>query len=422
MNIYESPKFKFPKLPKNKVFLLVILFIFLASFFGFLAGLVSGSFYYSQIKNYLANLNIDLPEVEIVEKDDQVYSSQEELVVKAVEDIWPAVVSIVVSKDVPIMENYLSDPFEEFFEFPFELEIPQSEQKGTERQEIGSGTGFIISSDGLVLTNKHVVLDEEADYTVFTNDGESYTAKVLAKDAIQDIAVLKIDQSNGEPFSVVKFGDSDKLKSGQTVVAIGSALGEFRNTVSVGVISALGRTITASGGGLVETLEDVIQTDAAINKGNSGGPLLNLRGEVIGINTATVMGAQSISFAIPINYAKRGVDQVKATGKIVYPYLGVRYVLVDATIKEKNDLTVAYGAWIIKGSAGEPAVVPESAADLAGLKENDIILEFEGEKIDLDNSLSKMIVKREPGDKVSLKIMRNGLEMTVTAILGERSQ
>ncbi len=422
MNIYESPKFKFPKLPKNKVFLLVILFIFLASFFGFLAGLISGSFYCSQIKNYLANLNIDLPEVEIVEKDDQVYSSQEELVVKAVEDIWPAVVSIVVSKDVPIMENYLSDPFEEFFEFPFELEIPQSEQKGTERQEIGSGTGFIISSDGLVLTNKHVVLDEEADYTVFTNDGESYTAKVLAKDAIQDIAVLKIDQSNGEPFSVVKFGDSDKLKSGQTVVAIGSALGEFRNTVSVGVISALGRTITASGGGLVETLEDVIQTDAAINKGNSGGPLLNLRGEVIGINTATVMGAQSISFAIPINYAKRGVDQVKATGKIVYPYLGVRYVLVDATIKEKNDLTVAYGAWIIKGSAGEPAVVPESAADLAGLKENDIILEFEGEKIDLDNSLSKMIVKREPGDKVSLKIMRNGLEMTVTAILGERSQ
>jgi S1-C subfamily serine protease len=422
MNIYEFPKFKLPKLPKNKVFLLVILFIFLASFFGFLAGLVSGSFYYSQIKNYLANLNIDLPEVEIVEKDDQVYSSQEELVVKAVEDIWPAVVSIVVSKDVPIMENYLSDPFEEFFEFPFELEIPQSEQKGTERQEIGGGTGFIISSDGLVLTNKHVVLDEEADYTVFTNDGESYTAKVLAKDAIQDIAVLKIDQSNGEPFSVVKFGDSDKLKSGQTVVAIGSALGEFRNTVSVGVISALGRTITASGGGLVETLEDVIQTDAAINKGNSGGPLLNLRGEVIGINTATVMGAQSISFAIPINYAKRGVDQVKATGKIVYPYLGVRYVLVDATIKEKNDLTVAYGAWIIKGSAGEPAVVPESAADLAGLKENDIILEFEGEKIDLDNSLSKMIVKREPGDKVSLKIMRNGLEMTVTAILGERSQ
>jgi S1-C subfamily serine protease len=422
MNIYESPKFKFPKLPKNKVFLLVILFIFLASFFGFLAGLVSGSFYYSQIKNYLANLNIDLPEVKIMEKEDPVCSSQEDLVVKAVEDIWPAVVSIVVSKDVPIVESYLSDPFEEFFEFPFELEIPQSEQKGTERQEIGSGTGFIISSDGLVLTNKHVVLDEEADYTVFTNDGESYTAKVLAKDAIQDIAVLKIDQSNGEPFSVVKFGDSDKLKSGQTVVAIGSALGEFRNTVSVGVISALGRTITASGGGLVETLEDVIQTDAAINKGNSGGPLLNLRGEVIGINTATVMGAQSISFAIPINYAKRGVDQVKATGKIVYPYLGVRYVLVDATIKEKNDLTVAYGAWIIKGSAGEPAVVPESAADLAGLKENDIILEFEGEKIDLDNSLSKMIVKREPGDKVSLKIMRNGLEMTVTAILGERSQ
>ena len=418
MGLYELPKFNPPKFLKNKIFWLAVLIVFLSSSFGFLAGLVSGSIYYLQIKNYLSGLDVEIPEAKtIIEKEYLPQTTQEEAIIKAVENIWPSVVSIVVTKDVPIIEQYFYNPFE-----GFEFQIPQYREKGTEKQEVGGGSGFIVSQDGLVLTNKHVVLDQTADYTVFTNDGKSYSAAVLARDPVQDIAILKINQDGTGPFSTVKFGDSDKLQVGQTVIAIGNALGEFRNTVSVGVVSGLGRTITASGGGMIETLEDIIQTDAAINKGNSGGPLLNLKGEVIGINTATVVDAQNIGFAIPVNKAQKSIEQVKTLGKIVYPFLGVRYVLITDEIQQKNNLKVNYGAWIIKGDGGEPAVTPGSAAQIAGLKENDIILEFNGEKITVENSLAKLIMKYNPGDKVVLKILRGEQEEMVQAVLEEKSE
>jgi serine protease Do len=206
------------------------------------------------------------------------------------------------------------------------------------------------------------------------------------------------------------------------VIAIGNALGEFRNTVSVGVVSGLGRKVTASGGGVVETLYDVIQTDAAINPGNSGGPLLNLRGEVIGINFAMAKGAENIGFAIPINYAKKDIEQIKKYGKIVFPFLGVRYVIITDQIQKENNLPVNYGAWVLKGPKGEPAIFPGSAAEKAGLKEGDIILEFNGEKITADNPLAKIITKYQPGDKVSLKILRAKKEITLEAVLGEYPQ
>jgi len=223
-------------------------------------------------------------------------------------------------------------------------------------------------------------------------------------------------------FPTVQLGDSDRIRIAQTAIAIGNALGEFRNTVSVGTVSGLGRTITASGGGLVETIEDVIQTDAAINLGNSGGPLLNLQGEVIGINTAMVQEAQNIGFAIPINKAKRDIEQVSQLGKIVYPYLGIRYVLINEQIKEENNLQVSYGAWLTKGDQGEEAVTSDSAADKAGLKENDIILEFNGEKITTDNSLSKVMQKYNPGDKVVLKFLRDNKESLLQVTLDERTE
>jgi serine protease Do len=435
MGLYDLPKFEIPRLRapkflKSRVFWFFVLIIFLSSIFGFLAGLVSGSYFYLEIKNYLSKLNIEMPEVQkIIEKEYIPQTTQEEAIVRAVENISPAVVSIIITKDLPVFEEYYISPFEEFF--GPEFKIPQYRQKGTEKREIGGGTGFIVSKDGMILTNKHVVLDKEADYTVFTNDGKSYPAKVLARDPVQDLAIIKIDQEKIvneqgsfvlKSFPVVEFGDSEKLEIGQTVIAIGNALGEFRNTVSVGVVSGLGRTITASGGGLVETIEDVIQTDAAINKGNSGGPLLDLKGEVIGINTAMVQGAQSIGFAIPINKAKKDIKQIKTLGKIVYPFLGVRYILITEKIKEKNNLPVNYGAWIIKGNQGESAIYPNSAAEKAGLKENDIILEFNNEKITIDNSLAKIIQKYDPGDKVVLKILRGKEEKIIQATLGERSE
>ncbi len=438
MNLYELPKFnlrgpriKPPNLLGNRIFWLVILVIFLSSIFGFLAGAISGI----EIKEYLLKLNIGLPGGKTtIEKEYVPQTTQEEAVIEAVKNASPAVVSIVITKDVPIIEQYYYNPFQEFEQFfgeGFQFQIPQYRQMGTEKQEVGGGTGFIISEDGMILTNKHVVLDTEADYTVLTNNGKTYPAKVLARDPIQDLAVIKIDQEkivdnqgkvNFKSFPVVKLGDSDKIQIGQTVITIGNALGEFRNTISVGVVSGLGRTITASGGGLVETLEDIIQTDAAINKGNSGGPLLNLKGEVIGINTAMVQEAQSIGFAIPINKAKRDIEQVKTLGKIVYPFLGVRYVLINDTIKKENNLSVNYGAWIKKGDQGEPAIESNSAAQIAGLKENDIILEFNGEKITTENTLAKLIMKYNPGDKVNLKILRDKTELNISVTLGERSE
>lgn len=429
IGISNGVKIKIPKIKlcpffKSRNFWQIILTIFLSAIFGFLAGVISSNYFYSQIKAYLSELNIELPESKgiekIVEKEYLPQISQEEAIIKVVNEVSPAVVSLVISKDVPILEKYYISPFEEFFGEGFEFKIPQYRQKGTEKKEIGGGTGFIVSEDGLILTNKHVVLDKDADYTVFTIDGRKFAAKVLARDLAQDLAIIKIEGIEG--LKPVKLGDSDKLQIGQTVVAIGNVLGEFRNSVSAGVISGLGRTITASGGGFVETLEDVIQTDAAINKGNSGGPLLNLKGEVIGINTAMVLEAQSVGFAIPINLAKKDIEQVKTLGKIVYPFLGVRYVLISEKIQKENNLPVNFGAWVIKGERGEPAIFPDSAAQIVGLREGDIILEFHGEKITLENSLAKIIMKYEPGDKVTLKILRNGKEKTVEVILGERSE
>jgi len=437
MNLYELPQIKLPKLKKGKgkgvrVFGVILAILFLSSLFGFLSGIISGSYFYLEIKDYLSQLNIELPEMKtVIEKEYIPQTSQEEKIIKVVESVSPAVVSIVISKDVSIFEEYFINPFQDFEGFFGEVpqfQVPQYRLKGTETQEIGWGTGFIVSEDGMVLTNKHVVLDEEADYTVFTNQGKKYPATVLDRDKFQDIAVLKIEQEKivddkGElqikSFPVAEMGNSEGLKIGQTVVAIGNALGEFRNTVSVGVVSGLGRKITASGGNFVETLENVIQTDTAINKGNSGGPLLNLAGNVIGINTAMVEGAQSIGFAIPINRAAKDVENVRTLGKIVYPFLGIRYVLLTESLQKENDLSVSYGAWI-KGDNGEEAIYPGSAAEEAGLAAGDILLEFNGEKITKDNSLAKIIQEYNPGDRVSLKFLREDEEQTVYATLGEK--
>ena len=431
MLLYDLPKFKWPKIknirikcPKfwqNKVFLIVVLTIFVSSVFGFISGTIAGSYFYTEVKNYLSKLNIEIPEPQVVEKiiekEYQPQTTQEEKIIQAVENVSPVVVSIIVTKDVKVLEEYWISPFEEF-----PLQIPEYREK-IEKKELGGGTGFIVSGEGMILTNSHVVSDEEADYTVFTNDGKKYPAQVLARDSFRDLAVIKIESQKS--FPVAKLGDSDKLQIGQTVIAIGNALGEFRNTVSVGVISGLGRTVTASGGGVVETLEDVIQTDAAINKGNSGGPLLNLKGEVIGVNFAMAEAAENIGFAIPINKAKKDIEQVKTLGKIVYPYLGVYYCLIDEEVQKEYNLSVDYGAWVGRDSYCQPyekGVIEGTAAAKAGLKEGDIILEFDGKTITAENSLAKIIMEYDPGDKVVLKILREGQEKIVQVTLDEMIQ
>jgi len=398
---------------KKEIFITVVL----AIIFGFIAGLFSSVclFKLSSFNNYFSTNSI-VQKKNVGSGNNQAGSiHQEKSIPEIVKEVSPAVVSIVISKLVPVLERYYYNPFGE--DSPFDIRIPMLREKGKELQEVGGGTGFIVSRDGLIITNKHVVNDSDAEYSVLTNDGKEYKAKVLARDPVQDVAILQISGNN---LPVVKFGDSDKLEIGQTVIAIGNALGEFRNTVSAGIISGLSRTMTASGGGVREQLEQLIQTDAAINPGNSGGPLLNLYGEVIGINTAIVQNAQSIGFAIPINKVKKDINDIKASGRIIYPMLGVRYVLVNKAIAESKNLSVDYGALIVGGeSKDEPAIISGSGAEKAGLKEGDIILELNGVKITEDNSLSKLIAQHKPGDTVRLKVLRNKEEITINAVLGE---
>lgn len=380
----------------------------------------------------------DLDSVKPPEIIKEIIRSDESDAVMAVAQVSPSVVSIVVSKYVrKYYGSYSPDPSADFFEdffgfdspfnFPFErgpsipTPIPSPDEGSLEKQEVGGGTGFVISSDqGLILTNKHVVSDKEATYTIVSNDGEKYAAEVLARDPFNDMAILKIKNPDFN-LPEVTLGDSSQLKIGQTVIAIGNALGEYRNTVTKGVISGISRRVVAGDAtGRSEILENVIQTDAAINFGNSGGPLINLQGEVIGINTAISQQGQLIGFAIPINQAKAVVESVEKYGRIVRPFLGIRYILINDQIAKVNNLSINYGALIIRGRRDiDLAVIPGSPANKAGLVENDIILEFNGEKITEERSLAKEIQKYKPGDAVELKVLHQGEEKTVTAVLEE---
>lgn len=350
----------------------------------------------------------------------------ESATIEVVKKAQPSVVSIIVSVKLKDLYNYTGPDLNDFFEFGWPFDFRQKEQviprgQEDELRQVGGGSGFIVSSDGLILTNKHVVSDENAVYTVVSNDGEKYEAKVLARDPISDLAILKIEATDLKP---IILGDSDKIQIGQTVIAIGNTLGEFSNTVTRGVVSGINRTVEAGGSsGYSEILETAIQTDAAINPGNSGGPLLNIRGEVIGINTAISQSGQLVGFAIPINEAKQVIESIKNTGKIVRPWLGLRYIVINAQLAKANQLKYEYGALVQKGQTAEDlAVIPGSPADKAGIVENDIILEVNGTKIDESHSLARILAKSAPGDEVELKIFHKDGEKTVKVKLDERPE
>jgi serine protease Do len=277
----------------------------------------------------------------------------------------------------------------------------------------GAGSGIVLSKDGYVLTNKHVVPDGTRNVKVVMSDGTEYTdVKIVGRDPVNDIAFLKINGvSNLTPAPI---GDSSSMVVGQKVVAIGNALGEFQNTVTAGIISGIGRPLQAAseGSGGSESLENLFQTDAAINPGNSGGPLLNFKGEVIGINTAVAQDAQGIGFAIPINDAAGLIKSVLATGKVERGIIGVRYVALTPQIATQNKLPVREGAWLV-GSAGAPAVVPGGPADRAGLKANDIIVKVNDQKITEGRSLAGLLGQFRPGDEVTLTVLRDGHEQTL---------
>ncbi len=335
----------------------------------------------------------------------------ESLVIDAVKKTNPAVVSIVITKDVPKFETYYEQqPAPGLFGFgDVFLNIPHMRQNGTQEQKIGGGSGFFVTSSGYLITNKHVVQDTSAEYTVFTNDGKKYPAKVIARDQTLDVAILKVEGI----FPYLEFGDSNGLQVGQSVIAIGNALGEFSNTVSVGVVSGLSRSITAGDNmGSFEQLDQVIQTDAAINPGNSGGPLLDLNGRVIGVNVAVAEGSENIGFALPGNAVKSIVDSVKATGTIVRPFIGIRYTQINADSKQKRNLPFEYGV-LVEGNQTGPGVVPNSPADKAGIVESDIILEIDGVKLTAEHSLAALIREKKVGDICTLSVYTKGSIKTI---------
>jgi len=323
----------------------------------------------------------------------QIVSTEEEVISKVAKEAGESVVSIDVTG---------IGQTQDIFGF----------RRNVEQQ--GAGTGVIVS-DKIVVTNKHVVPEGTSSVTVTLSDGTVLDAEVLARDPRNDVAFVKIKDSKGKTLKPAKLGDSTKLKVGQKVVAIGNALGEFQNTVTTGIVSGYGRSITAGENGDSEDLTNLIQTDAAINQGNSGGPLVNLSGEVIGINTAITSSSsgQSLGFSIPIDDIKSQITSVLEKGKIERPYLGVRYRAIDDRFAYVYNLPVKAGAYIPPSETGSSSIAKDSPADKSGLKEKDIITKIGDQELTEKNDLVTILGKYKVGDAVKLTILRDGKEQTI---------
>ncbi len=323
--------------------------------------------------------------------ENQKILNEESVVIDVAEKVSPSVVTVGISKT----QKTLKFPgFGQFFYFG----LPQEKEEKIE-QDIA--TGFILTRDGLIVTNKHVVSDASAKYRVITKDDKTYDVKKIYRDPTNDIAILKIDASGLSP---VELGDSSKLKVGQFVIAIGTALGEFRHTVTTGVISGIGRSITAGSPleGYVEQLDNVIQTDAAINPGNSGGPLLNSLGQVIGVNVAVSAEGQNIGFALPINIVKDSIKNFNETGQFSRPFLGVRYRMISKETAILND--VPEGAYVVEVVSGSPA-------EKAGIKVGDILTYMDDKRVsDTEGGLAKIISSKKVGDVVEITLWRDQKE------------
>ena len=332
-----------------------------------------------------------------------VIKSEESVVIDVVEQALPSVVTIGIKFTRRSSDRMEIDPFDPFSPF---RRIPGNER--TIERNIGSG--FIVSEDGIVITNKHVVNETDAEYTVITNDKQVYIVSKIYRDPLNDLAILKVNTTGLKPLIL---GDSSKLKLGQKAIAIGTPLGEFQNTITTGIVSGLGRGITAGSmyEGFVERLDSVIQTDAAISAGNSGGPLLNSSAEVIGVNTAVSSQGENIGFAIPVNVVKELLNNFEARGgSFERPYIGIRFSMIDQEIAQQEDLVE--GAFIQSVEEGSPA-------ERAGLKRGDIITAIDNIKLQGsdNNSLAKAIVQKKVGDKISIEFFREGTKQKVEVIL-----
>lgn len=339
---------------------------------------------------------LSLPSISPPEVPKQLLT-EESVTIDIAKKVSPSVVTVAVVE--PKKQVIQFDPFSGF-----------SSQDQGGQQDIGAG--FIVDVNGLIVTNKHVVSTTGVTYKVIIKDGKEYDVKKIYRDPANDVALLKIEASGLQP---VNLGNSDNLQVGQYVAAIGTALGQFRQSITTGVVSGIGRSIEAGSAnpfeGYAEQLDNVIQTDAAINPGNSGGPLLNSSEEVIGINVAVAAGAQNVGFALPINVVKTSIDQFHQTGEFVRPFLGVEYEVVTRDVAIRNDFPE--GAYVKN-------IIPGSAASQANIKVGDIITKFGGEKVTgTQASLGQLVNKHKVGDIVSVEVWRDGNTQTISVTLSE---
>jgi serine protease Do len=344
--------------------------------------------------------------------------TQEQKIIKIIEKTLPSVVSIEAYKKTLDVERVYPQWIFPFFEKKSKENqfLRKHEKNGTIR--FGGGSGFVVDSGGIIVTNVHVIIRDHLNYEATASDGKKFQAQLIATDPVDDVAFLKITGDSRMP--ALTLGDSSKIKLGQSVYAVGNVLGLFQNTVSSGIISGLARSIQAQSEAFNENLRGLIQTDAAINPGNSGGPLIDSSGNVIGINTASVLTAENIGFAIPINIIKKDIEQIKKYGRITKPFLGVRYVMIDNYIQDSLKLSVNYGAIALSPSNEREAVIKNSPAHKAGIRENDIILEIDGTKLTPQFSLQDFLETAKIGQKINLRILRNKKEVPLIAVLGER--
>jgi serine protease Do len=337
-----------------------------------------------------------------------VLTSQAALISSIAKEVGPSVVSVNVTSQ---QTGSLVDPF-----FGY---------GGSQSQE-SAGTGIILTTEGLILTNRHVVPAEATSVDITLSDGTVFeNVKVVGRTSERDsldVAFLQIQDTKGKKLTAAKLGNSAAMRVGDSVVAIGNALGQFQNTVTSGIVSGYGRSVQASdgSGGSVENLDNLFQTDAAINQGNSGGPLVNLNGEVIGMNTAVASESQNIGFAIPINDITGLIDSVKTTGKLQRPYLGVVYIPLTSDVAKEFGLSTERGAYIPKSSElnGQETIIAGGPAEKAGLKQGDVITKVEGTAIGETTSLTSLLGKRKVGEKVTLTVVRDGKTITIDVALG----
>jgi len=373
--------------PMARLLPLLLLVIFLSGGAGYIGG-------YAASKNNQLNTTGNAAKQQIINSESDLFNS-------IAKDVGESVVSI----------NVTSSATRQSFFFG-----PQSYQQQS------AGTGVIINTDGVIITNRHVIPAGAPDVSVTLSDGTTLDdVEVLGRTSDSDsldVAFLKIKDKKGKTIKPAKLGDSSKVEVGDKVLAIGNALGQFQNTVTSGIISGYGRSIEAGSEEGSESLQNLFQTDTAINQGNSGGPLVNVNGEVIGINTAVAGGsAENIGFAIPINDIQGLITSVLKSGKLERPYLGVRYITLNDDLAYQYNLSTKRGAYIAPSPGGGNPILKDSPADKAGLKEKDIITKVNDQSIDEKNSLVSVLGKHAVGEKVTLTIVRDGNEQKVEATL-----